>query len=765
MSRVALLTVPCAALALVAGLSFAGAFDLTAIWLMCVISAVAPALVTAAGAVRKSRPAPLGLTLAVSAAAWVVGVPALASRLAAAGSGPPAGGWLTILRMAVTDAPRQLLTIEPPVAATAVLLAGLGSLVWWAAAWSAEAAVRAAAAGRASVVAGLPGAALLLAGTAAGVPQGSASLLWPAVAFLVAFALLLGWERAVAQRGDSGGRSPGPVVQPAAGPRTSADRGLLVAGGRLALAVGTTVVIAAAALLLVPVLPGLASRPPADPRQLITPVSHVQPVIDPLGLVSEWLSEPPRELFTVRTTDPVNLSWLVLDRYDGQQWSSTASYVPAGLALPPEPGGSAPGRPAVEQVDIAPDAALPGSWLPAADRPSRLSGAAARFDPASGMLATLDGTSIDGLSYRVTSSIPILRLRQLENAVPGTGPAVDAERLLPAGLPAAVAGYGATAMAKAASPYQQMLLLQGRMLRDFRYSTRAAPGESYGHLEIFAGRRHAGGPGVFATLFAVLARHAGFASRIAIGFLPGRRVGPDLYQVTTADVLVWPQVYLRGLGWVPFYPLPKPGSGKSGAVIRPLGQPASRTTLNQRLSRTQGSGAGTRRTKHRPRINVGPRAGRSGWAGVLPYLAVGLIVLALCYLLVAALGRLLIRRRWRRSADPRRRVAGAWQEALSGLFAAGGVPLTTLTPEEVIDHAVAVAGAQAQAPTALLAGLANEALFSPEPPRPDQADAAGRAASQIRRLARHQTPIRTRGAVLLKTRPPGSMTATRSLDR
>jgi hypothetical protein len=734
--------VPCAALAVVAGLSFDGSFELSAIWRMCVICAAAPALITAAAMSRKTGPAPLWLTLAVSLAAWAVGVPVLAGKLAAPG---PAEGWLTILRMAVTDAPRQLLTIDPPVAASAVLLAGLGSLVWWASAWSAEAAVRAAALGRVSVAAAVPAALVLLAGTAAGVPRGSASLLWPAVAFAGAFTALLAVERAAAQR----------VAERVAGAARARERRLLAASGRLALAAGTTAVIAAAALLLVPVLPGLGSRPPADPRQLIKPVSRVQPLIDPLGLVSEWLSEPPTELFTVRTADPVNLSWLVLDQYDGQQWSSTADYVPAGIVLPAEPGVPALGRSITEQVAVLPQAGLPGSWLPAADRAQRLSGAAARFDPASGMLATLEGTSVDGLSYQVSSSAPALGLRQLANAVPGSGLAVEAERVLPVGLPATVAAYGSTAMAGAGSPYQQMLLLQNRLLHDFRYNPRAAPGQSYGHLSIFIDRHHPGSPGIFATLFAVLARHAGFASRIAVGFLPGQRVGTDLYEVTTADVLVWPEVYFHGLGWVPFYPLPRPGSGRNGAVIRPLGQPASRTTLNQRISRNQGSGAGTRHRKHRPSISLPrPRGGASS-AGTALYLMAGLLALGLCYLLVAAICRVMIRRRWRRHADPRRRVAGAWQDALSGLTAAGGVALTTLTPEEVVAHAVAVAGSYAQAPASLLAGLANAALFSPVAPEADEAEAAGRAAAQVRRLARRRTSIRTRGAGLLRPIPPG----------
>jgi hypothetical protein len=727
---------------LVAGLSFEGSFELNAIWRMCTITAVAPAVIAAAAMLRRTRPVPLWVTLAVSAVAWAVGVPVLAGDLAAPGSGVAPGGWLTVLRMAVTDAPRQLLTITPPVVATVVLLAGLGSVVWWASAWSAEAAVRTAVAGRVSMVAVLPGAVVLLAATAAGVPRGSASLLWPAVAFVAVFALLLAAERAAVQRvttrSDSG-----------------RERTLLASSGRLGLAAGTTVVIAAAGLLIVPVLPGLASRPPADPRQLVKPVSRVQPLIDPLGLVSAWLSEPPQLLFTVRTANPVNLSWLVLDQYDGQQWTSTARYAPAGLVLPSEPGVITTGHPLVEQVAVLPHANMPGTWLPAAARPTGLSGAAARFDPVSGILATLEGTSVNGLSYQVTSSILTLGVGQLADATPGSGPAVDAERVLPSGLPAAVAAYGTSAMAGAGSPYEQVLQLQNRMLRDFHFNPRSAPGQSYGHLSIFVGRQHAGGPGVFATLFAVLARNAGFASRVAVGFLPGHRVGQDLYLVTTADVLVWPEVYFRDLGWVAFYPLPRPGAGKNAALIRPLGQPASRTKLNQRITREQGSGAGTHPVKHPPTINVGSRSKHSGLAAFAAYLLAGLLALALCYLVVAATIRLLIRRRWRRDADPRGRVAGAWQDALSGLAAAGGVGLGTLTPEEVIDHAVAVAGSDAHEPTALLAGLANAALFSPAEPRPDEAEAARLAASRVRRLARRRTSIKARGVGLLRPYPAG----------
>jgi transglutaminase-like putative cysteine protease len=620
MNRTAVLAVPAAALALIAGLSFDGAFALGTIWPMCVACAAIPAAIVAVAGLRR-RPArgfghlPLPVTASLWLGAWAAVMPALARALAASGAG---SGWLGLLRAAVTDAPRQLLTIVPPAPADPVLLAGLGTLVWWAAGWSAEAALRS----RSALLAAFPPALVLLAGTAAGVPRGSASQLWPAAAFVAVLACQFAVHRSV-------GGAPG--------------RGMVPQGRRLGAAVGrglaaavTALAVPVVALVCVPILPGLASRPPADPRALLRPPSHTRAVLDPLSLVSAWVSGPPRSLFTVHAAVPVNVRWLVLDRYDGQQWTSDAQYLPAGTALPGAPGVAS--LRITESVQVT---GLPGIWLPAADRPVSIAGAAVRFDPASSMLATLDGEPVTGLSYQITSDVPQPSLSQLENAVPGFGAALAAQRTLPAGLSAAVAGFGTQAMAGAISPYQQLLLLQQRLLGDFRYDPHAPPGESYGSLWYFVTKHRVGGQGAFATLFAVLARRAGYASRIAIGFLPGRRLAPGVYQVTTADALVWPEVYFTGLGWVPFYPLPEPRSAHSASAVRPLGQPGRIRGLNQKVSRSHPRGLG------QPRPVV-PRAGRATGTGALAVVvAVAGLVLAggVGYLAFAAIARARVRRR------------------------------------------------------------------------------------------------------------------------
>ena len=514
---------------------------------------------------------------------------------------------------------------------------------------------------------------------------------------------------------------------------------------------GAVAVVTGLAVAITTVLPGLASRPPADPRPLVAPPAASGVVLDPLSLVSAWVSGPSRSLFTVTTSDPVNLRWLVLDSYDGTGWSSDASYLPAGSRLPAAGNRTVPTQPVDEALRIT---GLPGTWLPAADRPARVSGIAVRVDPASGMIATYDGSPSTGMAYQVTSDVASPRLSELVSAIPGAGPSVDGQLSLPVGLPSVVASYGTHAEAGAASPYQEMVLLQDHMLADFRYSPQAAPGESYGHLAFFVGGHRVGGPGVFATLFAVLARQAGFPSRIVVGFTPGQPAGPGHYQVTTADALVWPEVYFAGLGWMPFYPLPRPGSATSRQAVRALGEPASRSAIDRQAVRAVPA-PGTRKGPP-ARVSV-PTAGSGGGAAADTAIVTLFVLagLACCYLLGMAILRGVTRYRRRTHPDPRHRVAGAWQDVLGGIRAAGTIPVAPLTAEEVADQGATLLGPAASQPLQRLARLANAALFAPVPPSPADADAAWADAVRIRGLARRRARWRSRlAALLLPPRAP-----------
>jgi hypothetical protein len=294
-----------------------------------------------------------------------------------------------------------------------------------------------------------------------------------------------------------------------------------------------------------------------------------------------------------------------------------------------------------------------------------------------------------------------------------------------------------------------MVLLQDRMLADFRYSTQAPPGESYGHLALFVGGHRVGDQGAFATLFAVLARRAGFTSRLVVGFTQGQPAGPGQYQVTTADALVWPEVYFDGLGWVPFYPLPRPGSATSHQVVRSLGEPAGRSSLDQQAGAAVPAPGAKAGKPARVKVPSAGHASKAAADAAIITLCT-LAGLACCYLLGMALLRAATRYRRRNHPDPRHRVTGAWQVALDGIRAAGRTPVAPLTAEEIADHGTTLLGPPARRPLARLAALSNAALFAATAPTDADAQAAWADAIEVSRLAWRRARWRSRVAALVR---------------
>ena len=60
-----------------------------------------------------------------------------------------------------------------------------------------------------------------------------------------------------------------------------------------------------------------------------------------------------------------------------------------------------------------------------------------------------------------------------------------------------------------------------------------------------------------------MARLEGIPARMAIGFTPGEKLEDGSFEVTSHDSHAWPELFLEGLGWVPFEPTP-PMSGPPG---------------------------------------------------------------------------------------------------------------------------------------------------------------------------------------------------------
>uniref|UniRef100_UPI0034DF3D6B DUF3488 and transglutaminase-like domain-containing protein n=1 Tax=Streptomyces sp. PU-14G TaxID=2800808 RepID=UPI0034DF3D6B len=296
-------------------------------------------------------------------------------------------------------------------------------------------------------------------------------------------------------------------------------------------------VLALAASLLGPRLPGLSGRAPYDLRQEVrAPLVHPRST-SPLDQVAAWLQHPESRLFEARTTADRNWRLAVLDRYDGVKWTSGARLARSGGRVPERRGADPGRRERVEQrVTVQ---GLPGVWLPAADRPSSVTLTGRRgaddaeatrlaVDPDSGVLAVGEGgatgtRSNRGLSYTAVSQAPVYDPKRLQYAaVPKGGRHKSLPRTDPAGEPIEAVGtfrrLAAEATAGSSYPYQQAYKLAGWLREHYRFDPKAVPGHAYRNLEFFLTTGKHGTSEQFAASFAVMGRTLGLPTRVAVGF-------------------------------------------------------------------------------------------------------------------------------------------------------------------------------------------------------------------------------------------------------
>jgi transglutaminase-like putative cysteine protease len=484
--------------------------------------------------------------------------------------------------------------------------------------------------------------------------------------------------------------------------------------------------IALAAGIAGPVLPGLPARPPFDARPLVPPAAVAAAGVDPLDEVAAWLSRPDQALFTVRSPVPEDWRLVTVDRFDGVRWSTTALFVPSGGRVPAaRPSGPSD---AIEQrVSVQ---GLEGLWLPAADRPTSVTGASVAVDPGSGAILATSALR-PGLEYRAESAVPRPRAGVLAAA---TAAADRADLALPPGPQAAeLRELALQVAAGAVSPFQEAVVLAAWLRGNEVSDAAAAPGHSYRAVEFFLETTHRGSSEQFSTAFALMARAIGLPTRIAVGFRPGRPVD-GAWQVRGGDVLAWPEVELTGAGWVPFYPTPDQAGPASGGTQVPAGETPARQAIDQQAAALP-TPAPVQRPAH------GPAVRPAGWptpAGriVVAAAVVALAVPAAAGAMVWAGGPAWRRRRRRRRRTPAGRVAGAWSEALDSLRRAGVRTNRAMSARDVAALAAAAKGEAAGSLLGRLADAVNRAGFAPEPAGPADAAAAWRDCDALRRVLR-----------------------------
>lgn len=759
------LAVPAAVLCAIAGLAFRGAFDVSDLIPVCVAATVLPCAIVALATWLAGKRA-LVFLIGGAAVGWLTLLPLSALGIAGwrGGDHQPVSSFFSVLRSAVTDGTRQLLTTTSPARPTAVLLATVGTCLWWAAVWTAAAAVR----GTTPAAVLLPPVILLGLGTAASAGAGNPGSIAIAAAFFVAAVLFLGIELATRSQ-------PGEAVA-AAGQRARRGASLLHTVPFFA---GITA-LALAAAAASPHLPGLAERRPWDPRNLVTPADQPYDETDPLTQAVAWLKEDsPAPLFSVTSPDgPQRLRWQVLDTFDGAHWTTSAVYRSAGKALPPGDAVSDPAGPGVPVRETVRIDSLASAFLPAAGRVRSVSGTDVRVAPDLGMIATGDGHAAPGsLSYSVDATVPVFNdLARLESAQPGAGGSLDPLLAVPEDMPDNLTAFAATA-AVGDTPYDQMTALATAVSQAFPYVPDSAAGQSFGRLSTLLAYGKlpddsaGAGADAFAALFAVAARQVGFPARVVVGFVPGT---PDASaasgasgasdasgtsSVTGKDVRVWPEVYFQGVGWVPFYGAVPDGQGSDGGSVPVQRQQSTVPTSEPSSAPT--SAPGPSYTGPSAEIAT-PATGGQGSATALILAGVAVVLVIALLVGFAVFGGLAQRRRLaarRGDPDPRLRTQWAWLESLDAL---GVDARTTSTPSEVAAAAADPLGPEGAEPIRGLAGLAELAAYGAEAPGPEQADQAWAYADQIRVLWRRRTPRRVRAMQAMRwVRPPGRSGARR----
>ena len=256
---------------------------------------------------------------------------------------------------------------------------------------------------------------------------------------------------------------------------------------------------------------------------------------------------------------------------------------------------------------------------------------------------------------------------------------------------------------------------------------------------LLAGKR--GTSEQFAAAYVALARIVGIPARLAVGFrMPAGQPPGAPVIVRNRDVLAWPEVAVRGVGWVPLDPSRAAAGATAGSGLAAQAERA-RTQQPAPQDLRDAAGHAGRTPSRRP---GGQQRRIRAWMALL---AVPLLPLLGWPVGVPAAWRL---RSWRRR---RRRgtaaVLGAWAEVRDRLRAYG-VPVTPgMTVRELSAAAGSVTGPETVEEIGRLAVTVDRALWSGAgPSREDDAAAAWESVRVVRRgLAGRGLPRRLRAVL------------------
>jgi transglutaminase-like putative cysteine protease len=385
-------------------------------------------------------------------------------------------------------------------------------------------------------------------------------------------------------------------------------------------------------------------------------------------------------------------------------------------------------------------------WLPAAFRPIRINDPKANVLPHSSTLYVDAKRHGSDVVYSVDSEIvapdaDTLRTVSMDDLkqAPNYGNLID----LPSRFPAPVAALARELTVNQPTPYDKAFALQSYFQSDaFTYDPTVDYSSSPHALSDFVLHTRRGFCEQFAAAFGEMARSIGLPTRIAVGYEAGDPSN-GVYHVHEKDAHAWPEVWLGpAYGWQAFERTktkrdPTSGRGDPTASRALNNGSASTTTTVTTTPSSRNSTPTSVAPSSGPFVNIDPKAGTQVSTGRRVAIGLGiglaavLVALAGVVLALALAARRRTRRR-RTNDDTRWRVLGAWAEALERLSAAGVTPRPSATSIEfALRHAPAHGAGGAGPPLMDLARLQTSALFAPDPPSADDADAAWRCVDSI----------------------------------
>ncbi|TCL83511.1 transglutaminase superfamily protein [Curtobacterium sp. PhB142] len=258
-----------------------------------------------------------------------------------------------------------------------------------------------------------------------------------------------------------------------------------------------------------------------------------------------------------------------------------------------------------------------------------------------------------------------------------SGDQLQTDLTLPKDLPANITSTAERVAGAASDDYAQARALEQWFRSDLFTYSETAPveqgydGDSMDVVSTFLQVRE-GYCVHFSSAMAVMARTLGIPSRIAVGYRAGAAQPDGEYAVSNRQLHSWPELYIKGAGWVAFEPTPD-----SDAAAQPSTEPTETPTAatpESPLPAPEQSAPAESSATSTPSASAQPgAAGASGGSGPAGLLFGAALVLAL--LIAPGLVRAL-RRRSRLSAVAAGRspAVNAWREALDDVADHGYAP-------------------------------------------------------------------------------------------